>query len=101
MDWLLGWEIQAGRRRSRDLRVLGLQGPLSSCTPSSLVDHWLAEIKSPRMQQDEVDHRKTHSETRYHSMHRQSVALRESKLVSSGRVLGVAIWRFWREPFFR
>jgi hypothetical protein len=87
--------------------VLGLQGLFSSRTPSPLVDHWLAEIKSPRVQQDEVDHSRTHSETRYHSMHPWTAKASHSeslKLVSCGRVLGVAVWRFfcfWREPLFR
>ena len=66
---------------SRDVRVLGLQG-LFSLTRPLLVDHWLSEIKEP---QDAAGRGgpKQNSPQRHGtigSMHRQSVALRESKL---------------------
>jgi len=59
VDWLLGWEIQAGRRRA------GMYG-CWACRAFSLspVPSWLTtgcpRLKSPRMQQDEVDQSKTH-----------------------------------------
>ena len=66
---------------SRDVRVLGLQG-LFSLTRPLLVDHWPSEIKEPQdaagrggPQQNSPQRHGTIG-----SMHRQSVALRESKL---------------------
>jgi len=74
----------------------GLAGPRRA--PSPLVDHWLAEIKRPRMQ----------SRTRWTAaklIHRHGTIVCTDKALHSEslswcRVVVSGVF-FWREPFFR